>query len=88
MVNRDDGYCCCDAVIKDFCFDGICRVEETLAEILKEDENGDHEASHGLEDEMYESLLEAIASGRCDTPMLCSQAALTTNSKEFPRWAA
>lgn len=50
--------------------------------------NGDDEAQHSREDELYIKVLESIASGECEDPAECAKAALFTQQMKFNRWAA
>ena len=49
---------------------------------------GDAEAAHGMEDQLHQDVLEAIANGRCQEPKKVAAAALLTKEIEFPRWCA
>jgi hypothetical protein len=48
----------------------------------------DDEAAHGAEDDLWESVLRAIASGETDDPAAIAAAALKTKTIEFARWCA
>lgn len=48
----------------------------------------DDEQAHGLEDELYRELLEAIANDTCQEPRLCAAIALRTQLVQFARWGA
>jgi hypothetical protein len=48
----------------------------------------DDEAAHGAEDDLWESVLRAIASGETDDPAGIAAAALKTKTIEFVRWCA
>jgi hypothetical protein len=50
--------------------------------------SSDDEAAHGMEDELRECVLKAIASGNCDDPKGCAEEALRTSSMSFARWCA
>lgn len=47
----------------------------------------DYEAAHGLERQLWDSVLEAIACGTAQAGYLAS-AALVTKEIDFPRWMA
>jgi hypothetical protein len=49
---------------------------------------GDTERAHGLEDELWGDVLQAIADGKCRDPRACAQLALTTTRINFHRWCA
>jgi hypothetical protein len=48
----------------------------------------DPEVAHGLEDELRDDLLKALAEGRVSDPAAAAQIALETNNFNFPRWCA
>jgi hypothetical protein len=48
---------------------------------------GDPEIAHGLEDDLYRSVLSAIAHG-ARNPKSLADAALHTQLVDFPRWRA
>ena len=48
---------------------------------------GDDEAAHSWEDQLRQSVLEAIANG-ADNPADLARAALKTSDIEFARWCA
>ena len=49
---------------------------------------GDHESLHAAEDDLYLSLLKAIAKGSCEDPQGCAKEALKTQKLKFERWCA
>ena len=49
---------------------------------------GDPESAHLAEDDLYISVLCAIACGLVDDPAECARVALTTADIQFPRWFA
>ena len=50
------------------------------------DHRHDPEGAHALEDTMRESVLLAIATGRCVDPKACAAEALKSNEIAFDRW--
>lgn len=58
------------------------RIEDIKAVVA------DAERAHSLEDSLYEDILRAIATDRCDDPKGCAAAALSTQDIDFPRWCA
>jgi len=48
----------------------------------------DDEHAHGLEDEMYRSVLAAIADGAAEDPAGMARLALSAGDIEFARWRA
>jgi len=53
-----------------------------------ENSAGDYEAAHGLEDELFEDVLTAIAERTCDDPVACAREAVKTTEIEFARYCA
>lgn len=49
---------------------------------------GDWEATHGIEDDLWEAVLESIAEGSCDDPAELARVALHSRDLEFTRWYA
>lgn len=49
---------------------------------------GDDEAAHGMEDDLHQQVLKAIADGKCSNAALCAAAALKTQEIKFSRWCA
>ena len=47
---------------------------------------GDPESKHIEEDQLYETVLKAIAAGNVKDPAECAKAALKTKELNFPRW--
>lgn len=52
------------------------------------DEELDPEVAHLLEDNLYEQVLNAIASGKCSDPKSFAKEALKTKDILFRRWYA
>lgn len=50
--------------------------------------NFDDESAHADEDELYQAVLSAIATGACDDPAGCAAEALKTKDLDFARWYA
>lgn len=48
----------------------------------------DDEAAHGMEDDLHQAVLRAIAYGTCTDPTGCAEAALETLKLDFARWCA
>lgn len=48
----------------------------------------DPERAHGVEDELHQAVLDAIAKGLCVDPAACAAEALKTLELAFPRWYA
>jgi len=48
----------------------------------------DAEKAHGREDELWFTVLNAIASGKCEDPKSCAREALKTRLIDFDRWRA
>jgi hypothetical protein len=44
--------------------------------------------NHDIEDELYERILRAIATGKCSDPVACAALALETKQFTFPRYTA
>ena len=61
-------------------------VKSRVAEIRRAKNDAEH--AHGLEDELYEDVLRAIARGACEDVAACCKAALATKRMKFPRWTA
>lgn len=49
---------------------------------------GDDEVAHGMEDDLHQDVLRAIADGRCEDVRGCATAALETKTIKFARWCA
>jgi hypothetical protein len=67
--------------------------ELTLEHVLKMLEDvyasaGDNEAAHGLEDRMHQTVLRAIADGKCEEPREAARIALKSQEISFARWCA
>ena len=62
----------------------VTRAVATIADIG----SGDPEAAHSREDDLYESVLRAIADGLATDPVAMAKEALKTKDIEFPRWCA
>ena len=63
-------------------------VRKVVATVRAQAEAGDNEAAHAIEDGLHQSVLRAIAEGRCADPAACAAAALETRRIEFARWYA
>lgn len=61
-------------------------VKAILAQI--EDIKADDEEAHGMEDEMRDQVLSAIAEGRCLDPKALAAEALKSGVIRFSRWCA
>lgn len=48
----------------------------------------DEEVAHGLEDDLHQMVLKAIADGTCADPSGCARAALETLKLDFARHCA
>lgn len=48
----------------------------------------DDEAAHGLEDDLYTHVLEAIRDGVAEDPVMMAALALTSKDIHFARWCA
>ncbi len=48
----------------------------------------DDEKAHGLEDDLHQAVLKAIADGTATDPTECARRALKTLSLDFARWCA
>ena len=48
----------------------------------------DDERAHRAEDRLHQTVLRAIADGRCADPAECARAALQTLELSFSRWYA
>ena len=48
----------------------------------------DNEGAHSLEDDLWEAVLEHIASEDCTDPILWAKVCLSTKEFEFTRWYA
>lgn len=48
----------------------------------------DAESAHGQEDDLYATILQAIADGKCVDAQTCAIEALKTVDIKFPRWCA
>lgn len=62
-------------------FDDVTKTIDHISSISK-----DYEAAHIIEDELYRSVLEHIASGCCDNPQSWAKEALKTQYVRFDRW--
>lgn len=65
----------------------------SIAEVEREVERirelaGDDESAHSAEDDLWEMVLRAIASGETDAPAEIAAAALKTKTVDFQRWCA
>jgi hypothetical protein len=49
---------------------------------------GDDEAAHSAEDDLWENVLRAVASGETDDSAGIAAAALKTKTIDFARWCA
>lgn len=49
---------------------------------------GDPEAAHGMQDELYRTVLAHIVRGEVEDPKTAARAALMVEEIEFPRWRA
>jgi hypothetical protein len=49
---------------------------------------GDDEVAHGMEDDLHQDVLRAIAAGTCSDPVGCAASALKTCDIDFARWCA
>jgi hypothetical protein len=67
-------------------FKTVDEVKECLARL--EEIRDDDEAAHGLEDDIWEAVLFAIASGEAEQPGAMALEALLTREVEFSRWCA
>lgn len=65
----------------------IDDVANKLVAITLADHAGDDEAAHGLEDDLYSSVLSAIAHGAPNAQALANLA-LRTKLLDFKRWCA
>jgi hypothetical protein len=61
------------------------HIREWLDEIRAKAKEGDHEATHGREDSMYQELVWSIAKGKCDDPAACCKEALKSKRIKFRR---
>lgn len=48
----------------------------------------DDEMAHSYEDDLHQSVLQAISNGRCNDPQEYAKLALTTLDIKFNRWCA
>lgn len=64
----------------------IKDVELRIAEI--EREKDDFERAHGMTDQLYRDVLNAIASGEAEHPRRLARAVLKVEDVGFPRYAA
>lgn len=65
----------------------------TINDVLAEVERirikaANDEIAHGMEDDLHQNVLRAIADGTCDDPAGCARAVLTTQDISFGRWYA
>lgn len=64
-------------------------VEEIKASVAAiRDMASDDEAAHAHEDQLHQTVLQAIADGTCPDPQACAAEALKTNEIRFERWCA
>jgi hypothetical protein len=63
-------------------------VERLLAKIREASNAADDEVAHGLQDELYEKVLGAIAHRDCADPVALADAALGVKAIDFARWYA
>lgn len=68
----------------------VLRINDKLAEIKHLADSGDDEEAHAKQDELYVSVLEAIAVGAIsgEDIVTCCKAALTAQDIAFSRWYA
>ena len=66
----------------------IDQVRASVREIRKVAESGDNEVAHSKEDELHQSVLDAIAKGECENPQECARIAIKTLGFKFHRWMA
>lgn len=64
----------------------VAEVEVEVARIREM--AGDDEAAHGAEDDLWENVLRAIASGETKDAAGIAAAALKTKTIDFARWCA
>jgi hypothetical protein len=66
--------------------DMIQHAKKTLANIRAL--RRDPESAHGLESQLYQDVLQAIADGKCPDPAALARVALQANKIKYPRWFA
>ena len=64
----------------------VAEVKERLREIAAK--RGDDENAHGMEDELHQDVLRAVAEGRCSDAAGCAAEALKSLDIDFARWCA
>jgi hypothetical protein len=65
----------------------IAEVKAEVRKIRKRSKS-DYESAHGLEDDLYQAVLETIASGQCQDPVGLAAEALKTQRIQFKRICA
>jgi len=63
-------------------------VKAVIADIKHAADSGDYETAHELEDNLYVSVLRAIAKGMVIDPSTCAKEALKTQRLKFARFTA
>lgn len=66
----------------------VSDVQKRLEDIANEADDGDNEAAHSMEDDLYFAVLKAIAEGKTDDPQSLAREALKSADIEFTRWCA
>lgn len=61
-------------------------IQEQVEKIKRS--TGDYELAHGLEDDLFEDVLTAIAEGSCEDPKACAKEAIKSTDIEFARYCA
>ncbi len=65
------------------------EIEDVIEQVKEiKDEELDPEVAHLLEDNLYEQVLNAIASSKCSDPKSFAKEALKTKDILFRRWYA
>lgn len=66
----------------------MITIEEVEARVrMVESRKDDNESAHGIEDDLYEDVLRAIAEGSPEATAL-ARAALKSKDVDFARWCA
>lgn len=68
----------------------MIKTEQEAEAMLERIRNaaGDDEVAHGLEDDLWEGVLEAIAANFCEDPRSVAATALQSRQIKFERWRA
>ena len=69
---------------KKFCVDDVIEYIESISDVAKTD----YETAHGMEDDLFEEVLKAIATGTCVNPKEVAVEALKVKKLDFARHCA